>query len=185
VRRQLQEAAVELFLEKGFDRTTAAEIAARAEVTERTFFRYFPDKRDVLFDEAELHTQLGAAIAEAPSALGPLDMVAFAFTSTVPLFENNRPLSEPGQKVIAQTPALQERQLTKTAAVTATMAEALCRRGIGGSQANLAAATGMAVAVHALRAWFEDSSEPLFERFEETFRAMKELVASQRGRETH
>ncbi|UPG89487.1 TetR/AcrR family transcriptional regulator [Luteibacter aegosomaticola] len=172
----MQEVAVELFLEKGFDATTAAEIAARAGVTERTFFRHFPDKRDVLFDEADLHAQLGEAIANAPDNLGPLRVVLSAFQAIVPLFEENRPLSEPAQTVIAQTPALRERQLTKTAAVTQTMAEALRARGVDGSLAGLAAATGMAIAAHALGEWFKDPAVSLDERFQQAFAAVEAMA---------
>ena len=174
-RRHMQEVAVELFLEKGFDATTAAEIATRAGVTERTFFRYFPDKRDVLFDEADLHAQLGEAIANAPDNLGPLRVVLSAFQAIVPLFEENRPLSEPAQKVIAQTPALRERQLTKTAAVTQTMAEALRARGVEGSLAALVAATGMAIAAHALGEWFNDPVVSLDERFQRALAAVEAM----------
>jgi AcrR family transcriptional regulator len=181
----MQEVAVELFLEKGFDATTAAEIATRAGVTERTFFRYFPDKRDVLFDEADLHAQLGEAIADAPDNLGPLRVVLSAFQAIVPLFEENRPLSEPAQKVIAQTPALRERQLTKTAAVTQTMADALRARGVEGSVAGLAAATGMAIAAHALGEWFNDPVVPLDERFQDAFAAVEAMsVPDKKARAT-
>ena len=171
----MQEVAVSLFLENGFDGTTAAEIAARAGVTERTFFRHFPDKRDVLFDEADLHARLDAAIAEAPADLGSLRMVLWAFQSITPMFEANRPISEPAQIVIARTPALQERQLSKTAAVIVTMSDALGRRGIEPTLAKLVAATGMAVAAHALRIWFTDPSLPLIDRFEAAFTALEDL----------
>jgi AcrR family transcriptional regulator len=169
VRRRLQEKAVELFLRKGYEATTALEIAAGVGVTERTFFRYFPDKRDVLFDEEKLHAGLGAAIASAPAEAGPLGMVSWAFSSIAPMFENNRPISEPAQTIIAQTAALQERQLTKTAAVTQSIAAALARRDIAQPVANLAAAAGMAVAAHALQMWFRDPSLPLVARFETAF----------------
>src|SRR5277367_1626456 len=104
VRRRLQTAALQLYRERGYDGTTAAEIAARAGVTERTFFRHFPDKREVLFNEAELHARLGAAIAGAPPKLGPLEVVVWAFQSLAPMFEENLRFAEPGQAVIAQTP---------------------------------------------------------------------------------
>ena len=171
----MQEAAVELFLAKGFDGTTAAEIAARAGVTERTFFRHFPDKRDVLFDEADLHARLDTAIAEASCERGPLGLVLEAFQSLAPMFEGNRPISEPAQTVIARTPALQERQLTKVAALIVTITNCLRRRGVEPARANLVAATGMAVAAHALQAWFHDPSLPLVNRFEGAFLALEEL----------
>lgn len=178
VRRRMQEAALELFREKGYDGTTAAEIAARAGVTERTFFRYFPDKREVLFNEAELHARLGAAIAEAPPRLGPLEVVVWAFQSLAPMFEENLPFAEPMQAVIAQAPALQERQLAKTASVTRTITEALRHRQIEPALAGLAAVTGMAVTGHGLQTWVQDPSLPLVEHFENAFRALKGLSIS-------
>ena len=94
LRIRLQRAALELFREHGYDRTTAAEIAARVGVTERTFFRYFPDKREVLFDgEATLRVALAAVIADAPDGLGPLDTLFRAFRSVLPLLEANRAFS--------------------------------------------------------------------------------------------
>ncbi|MDE3177201.1 MAG: helix-turn-helix transcriptional regulator, partial [Pseudomonadota bacterium] len=67
-RRRLQKAAFDLFEERGYDQTTAAEIAARAGVTERTFFRHFPDKKEVLFaGEAAFRATLTAAVAAAPA----------------------------------------------------------------------------------------------------------------------
>ncbi|WP_207557191.1 TetR family transcriptional regulator [Paraburkholderia acidicola] len=175
VRRRMQEAALELFLEKGYDGTTAAEIAARAGVTERTFFRYFPDKREVLFNEAALHAGLSAAIAEAPPELGPLEVVVWSFQSLAPMFEENLPFAEPGQAVIARTPALQERQLAKSAAVTQTIAEALQHREIDPAIARLAAATGMAVTGHGLQTWVADPSLPLVEHLEKALRALQGL----------
>jgi AcrR family transcriptional regulator len=89
---RLQRAGLELFRERGYDRTTAAEIAERAGVTERTFFRYFPDKREVLFDgAAKLRAALLASIADAPDGLGPLDTLFRAFRSVRSALEANRP----------------------------------------------------------------------------------------------
>ena len=80
VHRSLQQAALELFRERGYEQTTAAEIAARAGVTERTFFRHFADKRDVLFDrEASVQTALTEAIAGAPADLAPMQVLLLVF----------------------------------------------------------------------------------------------------------
>lgn len=182
VRRRMREAALALFSEKGFDRTTAAEIAARAGVTERTFFRHFPDKREVLFNEAELQAKLEVAIAEAPPELGPLEVVVWAFQSLTPLFEENLPLADTGRAVIAQTPALQERQLAKTSQITRTIAEALRRRSIEPASADLAAAVGMSVVGHALNTCVQEPLTPLVEHLENAFRALHGLlVAGQKG----
>lgn len=176
VRRRLRDAALALYRERGYDRTTTAEIAARVGVTERTFFRYFPDKREVLFEgEAAFHKALSTAIAEAPGALGPMEALLWAFRSIQQMFVDNRPFTEPAQEVIVGTPALQERQLAKTATTIAAAAAALQRRGVEANLAALAAGTGMAVFGHAARAWVDDPSLSLGIHLERAFQALHEL----------
>lgn len=176
---RLQRAALELFRERGYDRTTAAEIAARAGVTERTFFRYFPDKREVLFDgEAVLRSALLASIADAQSTLGPLDTLFRAFRSVLPLLENNRPFSVPRQAIIAGTPALQEREQAKLAALSDALAIALKARGATDLQSVLAARTGMAAFALAAVAWLELPGPTLGERLDLAFRELAALVVS-------
>src|SRR5271166_4459474 len=145
-RGRLQEAALALFAEQGYDQTTTAEIAARAGLTERTFFRHFPDKREVLFDgAAPLSAILKTALDEAPRKLSPLEALFLAFRAVEPMFENNRPFAGRRQKVIDRTPALQERELAKGAQLTAVLIEGLRRRGVQERLATLVAQTGMAV----------------------------------------
>jgi len=178
VRRRLQTAALALYRERGYDRTTTAEIAARAGVTERTFFRHFPDKREVLFGgEAAFHEALAAAIVAAPTAQGPMEVLLATFRSIEPTLEANRPFTEPAQEVIARTPALQERQLAKTASTIAALAAALQRRGVEANLATLAAGTGMAVFSHAARSWYEDPSVSLGTHLERAFQALHGLAA--------
>ena len=178
LRGRLQRAALALFQERGYDQTTAAEIAARAGVTERTFFRHFPDKREVLFDgEAILRTVLTAAIAGAPSDIGALDTLFQAFRSVVPLLEDNRPYSKPRHEVISSTPALRERELAKTAALTDALAAALKARGIADLSAALAAQTGMAAFVHATISWLDNPEPGLAEQLDRAFDALKSLSA--------
>ncbi len=178
VRRRLKLAALELYRERGYDRTTTAEIAARVGVTERTFFRHFPDKREVLFDgEGDFHAALSAGIAAAPEGLAPMAVLLWAFRGTQPLFEANRPLTEPAREVIAATPALQERQLAKGASTIAAVAEALERRGVEAGLARLAAGAGMAVFGLAAQAWFLDPSVSLAVHLERGFKALQGLSA--------
>ncbi|NIJ37695.1 AcrR family transcriptional regulator [Sphingopyxis panaciterrae] len=172
VRRRMREAALALFYEKGYDVTTAAEIAARAGVTERTFFRHFPDKREVLFNENELAERLDVKISEAAPDLGALEAVIWAFQSLAPMFEENLKFAEPAHAVISRTPALQERQLAKAAAITLAISEALQRRDIEPGTANLVAATAMAVTAHGLQAWKQDPSVPLVDHFGEAHEAL-------------
>ena len=175
-RVRLQRAAVELFRERGYDRTTAAEIAGHAGVTERTFFRHFPDKREVLFDgQAVLVEALTASIAEAPTELGPLDTLFRAFRSVTTLLQDNRPFSKPRQEVISATPALHERELSKLEALSDALASALQARGVPNLPAALAARAGMASFAHATLAWLEDDQPGLAERLNLAERALKSL----------
>ena len=176
-RVRLQQAAVELFREHGYDRTTAAEIAARVGVTERTFFRHFQDKREVLFDgQAVLIDALTASIADAPAGLGPLDTLFRAFRSVTQLLEDNRPFSKPRQEVIATTPALQERELAKLEALSDALALALKRRNVSDLQATLAARAGLAAFAHATISWLENEEPGLAERLNLAEQALRALL---------
>ena len=169
-RHRLQQAAVELFGERGYEQTTAAEIAARAGVTERTFFRHFADKREVLFDgQAKLREALTAPIAAAPAALPPLETLYRAFRAVTPLLEANRPFSFPRQRVIASSPALQERELAKVAALAEALALTLHQRGVDGRLAALAARAGMATFCYAVESWFADPAGGLGTCLERAF----------------
>ena len=177
LRVRLRQAALELFRERGYERTTAAAIAARAGVTERTFFRQFPDKREVLFDgEAVLRTALTAAVAAAPEELGPLETLFRAIRSIVPLLEGNRPYAKPRQEIISRTPALHERELAKLAALTEALAAALRARGVADLKAALAAQAAMAAFTHATVAWLDEPEPSLAERIDLASDELKALL---------
>jgi AcrR family transcriptional regulator len=179
VRKRLQWAALELFRERGYEETTAAEIAAKAGVTERTFFRHFPDKREVLFDGGAAFIEaVTVALRNAPKTLGPWDTLFFAFDSVKQMFIENRPFTEPRQRLIAGSPALQERATDKNRALIAAVASALCERGLTVPQANLAAQMGMATLSHGVSAWFNDGSIDLGEHIVRAFQEARELSSS-------
>ena len=172
-RRRLQQAALELFRERGYDQTTTFEIAARAGVTERTFFRHFPDKREVLFDgQATLRAALTGAITEAAPGLPPLEVLYCAFRSVEQMLEDNRPFSVPRQQVIASAPALQERELAKIDALIVDLAAALRQRGVDDGLATLAAQTGMATFRYAIASWFAEPSLRLGVHLDHAFDAL-------------
>ena len=178
-RRRLQQAALELYRERGFDQTTTAEIAARAGVNERTFFRHFPDKREVLFDgQAALRTALMQAVAEAPEDLRPLEILLCAFRKAGRILEENRPFSEPRLEVIAATPALRERELAKAASLTDAVAEALRQRDVTDRLAGLAAQTGWAAFHQAAQAWIDDPSQSLDAHLLQAFDDLHALSAT-------
>lgn len=178
VRSRLQRAGLELFRERGFDRTTAAEIAARAGVTERTFFRYFPDKREVLFGgEAMVREALTASIASAPQDLGPLDTLFRAFRSFQRVLEETQAYAKSRSEIISATPALHERELGKIDALADALATALRARGVANPRAILAAKTGMAAFVQATVSWLNEPNVELGQHFDRAFRELKTLLS--------
>jgi AcrR family transcriptional regulator len=152
---RLQEAALALFAERGFDQTTAAEIAVRAGVTERTFFRHFADKREVLFGgSALLQERIVAGVAGAPAGHGPLETVARGLDAAAAMLgEFRRDLSRQRHAVIVANPELRERERAKLADYAAAVAAALHQRGVGEPQATLAAEAGMTVLRVATERW--------------------------------
>ncbi len=154
-RGRLQEAALALYAAQGFDQTTAAEIAARAGLTERTFFRHFADKREVLFGgSALLQERIVAGVTGAPATDGPLDAVARGLDAAAAMLgEFRRDLSLQRQAVIAANPELRERELAKLADYAAAVAAALRQRGVSEQQATLAAEAGMTVLRMAIQRW--------------------------------
>jgi AcrR family transcriptional regulator len=154
-RGRLQEAALALYSERGFDQTTAAQIAARAGLTERTFFRYFADKREVLFGgSALLKERIVAGVVGAPAADGALAAVSRGLDAAAEMLgQFRRDLSRQRQAVIAANPELLERELAKLADYAATVAAALRRRGVTELPATLAAEAGMTVLRVAIQQW--------------------------------
>jgi AcrR family transcriptional regulator len=167
VRRRLQEAALELYGEHGYDQTTTAEIAAKAGVTERTFFRHFPDKREVLFDgEGALSTILTEAVLYAPSALGPWATLFKAFQSATDLLVANRCLAEPRRRIIARNRSLQERELMKAMSMSTALALALQERGVPDR---------LAAFSQAFSSWLEDGVGDLDEHLARAFRNVSDM----------
>ncbi|MFY2556980.1 TetR/AcrR family transcriptional regulator [Corallococcus terminator] len=157
---RLQDAAMSLFQERGYDRTTVEEIAARAGLTERTFFRYFSDKREVLFSRSkELEALLVNTIADAPKAMAPLDAVAAALEATSPGFEERRAHACKRQPLIVAHAELRERELIKLASLASAMSESLRGRGVEKTVANLVAEAGIAIFKSAFERWIEDTTK--------------------------
>lgn len=154
---RLQQAAMELFTERGYDQCTVSEIAARAGLTERTFFRYFADKKEVLFSGREqLEAILVERIAGAPAELAPLDLATAALEATAPMFEQRRAHARKRAALIAAHAELHERELIKLAQLTDTIAKALTHRDVDPRSARLVAETSMAIFKSAFERWIAD-----------------------------
>ena len=152
-------AAIELFGEIGYEQTTVAAIAKRAGLTARTFFRYFADKREVLFNGSERLTQrMVEALIQAPAEASAIDSIAEALTSVGEFFDDERrPFARLRSTVIEANPDLRERELIKLATLSAALAQALRERGVGEPDASLAAEAGIAVFRVAFVQWVSES----------------------------
>ena len=152
-RGRLVQAAMELYLERGFGQTTVAQIAERAGVTERTFFRYFADKREMLFDgSAVLQQRMVDAVAGAPADAAPFDAVGAALEAVGAIFVD-LDHSRTRQLVIDSDSSLQERELIKRERLATAVTEALRARGVGEPAASLSAHAGIGVFHVAFAAW--------------------------------
>jgi AcrR family transcriptional regulator len=156
---RLREAALELYLEQGFEQTTVAEIGERAGVTARTFFRYFADKREVLFAGSEvLQDTMIAALEGAPESASAMTAVRAALDAAGRVL-TDREHSARRQSVIVANAELQERELIKMASLSRALSDGLRRRGVSDPQASLAAETGIAVFRVAFERWVTEPGD--------------------------
>ncbi len=160
-RERLQAAALELYAARGFEQTTAADVAESVGLTERTFFRYFADKREVLFDGQDRFEQAFLdGVAAAADGASAIDTVTAALRHASAFFpDERRPWSRQRQAVISANPGLQERELLKMAALAEAVAGALRERGLVEPQASLAAHACVTVFGVAFRQWIAVGEE--------------------------
>lgn len=150
-------AAMALFVEVGYEQTTVAAIAERAGLTARTFFRYFADKREVLFNGSEtLQASMVGALRAAPADATAIAAVAAALAAPADFFDaDRRAYARQRSAVIAGNAELHERELIKLAKLAAALAEALRARGVPEPDASLAAEAGIAVFRVAFAQWLD------------------------------
>jgi AcrR family transcriptional regulator len=153
-------AALDLFAERGYENTTVIEIAERAGLTKSTFFRHFPDKREVLFGGEAMTGLLAGGIAASEAAATPLEAVAHALDEVgrnafVPA---RREFAARRRAVIAANPELQEREALKGLSLTAAMTDALKRRGVPDLTACVAAQLGALALKIAYERWSDATS---------------------------
>jgi AcrR family transcriptional regulator len=178
-RGRLEQAALALYGERGFENTTVAEIAARAGLTERTFFRYFADKREVLFWGAgTLQELLVSAVVSAPDSAAPIDAVAAALEAAGALLQERCESARQRHTVIAANTELRERELIKLASLASALADTLRRRGVRDPAATLTAETGIAVFRVAFERWAnETNQQDLSQLIRESLDELKAVTA--------
>ena len=154
----MRTAAIDLFLELGYENVTVAQIAARAGLARRTFSRYFADKRDVLFaDSDRLPELLAEALSRADPELAPFEAVVTALAEVGAMLGSQvGPHAVQRREIIARSPELQERGRTKFAAVAHALSVELVRRGSSPATAALLADVGVAVFRTGFNHWVDD-----------------------------
>jgi AcrR family transcriptional regulator len=179
-RGRLAKAALELYSERGFEETTVSEIAKRAGLTERTFFRHFSDKREVLFaGGSALEEHLVRAVADVPDTASAMDVVRSAVASIGDALEPRGRFARQRQRVIDANPELQERERIKLASLASALITALRRRGIQDSAATVAGEMGIAVFRIAFARWIAASNRrKLSEIIGESFDELNVLIRS-------
>jgi AcrR family transcriptional regulator len=157
-RGRLQAAAFELFAEKGYEETTVADIAARAGVTERTFYRHFADRREVFFDGSqEFQDFLVRAVEAAAPETAPLDAITGAlYRAAREVFADRSATAKRRQRLIDAHPELHEREVAKMSRLASALAVALRSRGVEEATASVAAETGMALFRVAFADWVDE-----------------------------
>jgi AcrR family transcriptional regulator len=147
---------MELYVDRGFEDVTVAEIAERAGLTERTFFRYFADKREVLFpDPGAIESMLTDLVADAARDAAPIEAVEHALEAVGALIQQRSDWARQRNAVIAANAELRERELIKMDAWSSALAAALRRRGVKAVAARLSAEAGIAALRVAFEQWVQ------------------------------
>ncbi|MDI5962344.1 TetR family transcriptional regulator [Streptomyces sp. SL13] len=178
-RGRLEQAALDLFGERGFEQTTAAQIAERAGLTERTFFRHYGDKREVLFSGArELEEAFVTTLADTPETAAPMEAMASALETIAAFFLDSHEFARRRHAVITANAELRERELIKLASLAAALAATLRRRGVKDPAASLAAEAGMAVFKIGFERWVGGTGErTLADHLRESLAELRAITA--------
>jgi AcrR family transcriptional regulator len=159
-REGLQDAALTLFARQGLDGTTVAEIAAAAGVSQRTFFRYFVDKREVIFwGQEKLEQRIVDELATARPS-DPMSLLVTALDAAATFFpDQRRPRSRTRRAVIDADPTLQERELLKFASLAEAIALAIQQHHVAPAKAAVAARAAVAIFSLSFTTWIEDDEQ--------------------------
>lgn len=177
---RLEHAALELFAERGFEQTTVPEIAERAGLTTRSFFRHFADKREVLFrDTAEVPDRVVGLLRDAPRSLSVIEVLSWGIeTMAKNFFEGHREELRARRAIVQTDPGLQERDLRKQSDIAEAIARAL--EGDGFDQLSAAVAGKLAITISstAIARWLDAADDrPLVAHVREARDAAIDLMA--------
>ena len=177
-RTRLAAAALALYTERGFEQTTVEDIAQRAGVTRRTFFRHFADKREVLFGSDAEGLVVKSALQSAPADASPLEVVGLALEALAAKIDSGGDDAVRRIRIVRASPELWERQLIKFSTLAEALAVALRARGVPDPAAILAAESGITALRVASDPWIADpGSQSLRSRVVETLAALRAVAS--------
>lgn len=161
---QLQTIAVRLFRLHGYEATTVEQIAAEAGVSAMTFFRHFPSKSSVLFDDP-YDPLIGAAVAEQPAALPPLERARRGLAQAwAKLPEPDRDDTWERVKIVDAHPSLRARMWENNQVTHQIIVDALRSTGTSSLDAEVAAGACLGAITAALFEWARTDTGGLGDR---------------------
>lgn len=177
---RLIKAAITLFDEQGYDETTVAGIAEAVGLTKRTFFRYFSDKREVLFNGShELMDRWIDGIDAAPPDAGAMAAVNAGLDEVAAMFADRHTFARMRSRIIAANPELQERELIKLQSLASAIEAALVHRGVAANAAILASQAGVTVFHVAFARWVDQDDPAAFRRLmDESLEELRSVIAA-------
>jgi AcrR family transcriptional regulator len=177
---RLKRAALELFAQQGFAATTVPEIAARAGLTTRTYFRHYADKREVLFGGAEVPAFVTRLIADAPASLDLVTLVCGGLRTVAETrFEGRREQLRETRAIIRSDDGLRERDLRKRADLSEAIRAGFATRGVPATTAALLGQVTVTLLYVALDEWLDtDDDRSLFSVISGTLGSLQETMAA-------
>lgn len=175
----ISDAALELFAERGYSTVTMSEVAAAAGVGERTLYRYFADKDDLLFaEDDEFRTTLRTALEQQPADLAPFTALRRASAVVAAALETSQEDVGRRSAVIGSAPALAARERAKHAAWEVLLAGALRQRGVPEPEARLLGRLAVSCYDEAMTRWLAPRGprRSLIEELDAVFEELRVLA---------
>lgn len=176
-RRRLEQAALKLYRHHGYGEITAAQIAERAGLTERTFFRHFADKREMLFANGSAMEQLAIRAIQDAAPAPAFQLAITGLRAVAPLFEEHPDLVRERQRIIDAHVDLQERELTKRNQFSDAIGTALRDVGASDTAAALTGALAGVVFHDAFVRWLREPTRELAAVIDESASSVRQLTA--------
>lgn len=184
-RDAIQQQALRLFLLQGFESTTVDEIAAAANVSHMTFFRYFPTKEDVVMAD-EYDPLIAELIAARPAGESAVDKVQCALRASLQrIYADERELVLARTRLILSTPRLRARLWDQERATERLIVDALGAQAVPGSEdlhPRAVAAACVSAMTTAVLIWAEqDGARELPELMDEVFASVRRAFGQNDG----